>query len=34
VLDAVGEMVTGDFVWMYEVRLSDGTPLDAYTRWP
>jgi hypothetical protein len=29
-LDAVGEMITGDFMWMHEVELSDGTPLHAY----
>jgi hypothetical protein len=29
-LDAVGEQVTGDFMWMFEVELSDGTPLQAY----
>jgi hypothetical protein len=29
-LDAVGETVTGDFMWMYEVELSDGTSLQAY----
>lgn len=29
-LDAVGAVVTGDFMWMFEVELSDGTPLHAY----
>ena len=29
-LDAVGEELTGDFMWMFEVRLLDGTPLQAY----
>lgn len=29
-LDAVGERVTGDFMWMFEVVLDDGTPLQAY----
>ena len=29
-LDTVGEEVTGDFMWMFEVGLSDGTPLQAY----
>jgi len=28
--DAVGERVTGDFMWMFEVVLDDGTPLQAY----
>jgi hypothetical protein len=26
----VGEQVTGDFMWMYEVELEDGTHLQAY----
>jgi hypothetical protein len=29
-LDAVGELITGDFMWMHEVTLSDGTALHAY----
>jgi hypothetical protein len=29
-LEAVGEQVTADFMWMFEVELSDGTPLQAY----
>jgi hypothetical protein len=29
-LDAVGERVTGDFMWMFEVELTGGTPLQAY----
>lgn len=29
-LDAVGEKVTGDFMWMFEVELSNGTRLQAY----
>jgi len=29
-LDAVGERVTGDFMWMFEVELTNGTPLQAY----
>jgi hypothetical protein len=29
-LDAVGEQVTGDFMWMFEVELTNGTPLQAY----
>jgi hypothetical protein len=29
-LDSVGEQVTGDFMWMYEVELDDGTHLQAY----
>jgi len=29
-LDAVGERVTGDFMWMYEVELVDGTHLQVY----
>ncbi len=29
-LEAVGEEVTGDFMWMFEVELSDGTKLQAY----
>jgi hypothetical protein len=29
-LDAVGERVTGDFMWMFEVVLTNGTPLQAY----
>lgn len=29
-LEAVGEEVTGDFMWMFEVQLTDGTKLQAY----
>jgi hypothetical protein len=29
-VDAVGERVTRDFMWMHEVVLSDGTSLHAY----
>ena len=29
-LDALGEEITGDFMWMFEVRLSDDTSLHAY----
>jgi hypothetical protein len=29
-LDAVGEQVTGDFMWMFEVELTNGPPLQAY----
>jgi hypothetical protein len=29
-LDAVGEELTGDFMWMFEVELTDGTRLQAY----
>jgi hypothetical protein len=29
-LEAVGEQVTGDFMWMFEVVLTDGTSLQAY----
>jgi hypothetical protein len=29
-VDAVGERVTGDFMWMHEVELSDGPSLQAY----
>jgi hypothetical protein len=29
-LDAVGEQVTGDFMWMFEVELTNGTRLQAY----
>jgi hypothetical protein len=29
-LDAVGEEIAANFMWMFEVRLSDGTPLHAY----
>ncbi|MEA2387207.1 MAG: ribonuclease VapC [Thermoleophilaceae bacterium] len=29
-LEAVGEDVTGDFMWMFEVELTDGTKLQAY----
>ncbi len=29
-IDAVGDRVTGDFMWMFEVELTDGTPLQAY----
>ena len=29
-LDAVGQEVTGDFMWMFEVELSNGTRLQAY----
>lgn len=29
-LSAVGEEVTGDFMWMFEVELSNGTLLQAY----
>jgi len=29
-LDAVGEEVCGDFMWMFEVELSNGTRLHAY----
>jgi hypothetical protein len=29
-LEAVGEQVTGDFMWMFEVELTNGTPLQAY----
>jgi hypothetical protein len=28
--DAVGEQVMGDFMWMYEVTLTDGTALQVY----
>jgi hypothetical protein len=29
-LEAVGEHLAGTFMWMFEVRLSDGRPLHAY----
>ena len=29
-LDAVGEEITGHFMWMFEVVLTNGTPLQAY----
>lgn len=29
-VNAVGERVAGDFMWMFEVELSDGTSLQAY----
>jgi len=29
-LNAVGEQVIGDFMWMYEVVLTDGTALQVY----
>ena len=29
-LDVVGEEVTGDFMWMFEVELTNGTSLQAY----
>lgn len=29
-LELVGEEVTGDFMWMHEVTLSDGTAVHAY----
>ena len=29
-LDAVGEELAGDFMWMFEVDLANGTPLQAY----
>jgi hypothetical protein len=29
-LAAVGEEVVGDFMWMYEVELDNGTPLQVY----
>jgi hypothetical protein len=29
-LEAVGEELAGTFMWMFEVRLSDGRPLHAY----
>lgn len=29
-VDAVGERVAGDFMWMFEVELSDGRSLQAY----
>jgi hypothetical protein len=29
-LDVVGEEVAGRFMWMFEVRLSNGAPLHAY----
>jgi hypothetical protein len=29
-LDAVGEQVIGDFMWMFEVELTNGTRLQAY----
>jgi hypothetical protein len=29
-LDLVGEEVTGDFMWMFEVTLTNGTSLQAY----
>jgi hypothetical protein len=29
-LEAVGEDLAGTFMWMFEVRLSDGRPLHAY----
>lgn len=29
-VDAVGERVTGDFMWMFEVELTDDTSLQAY----
>jgi hypothetical protein len=29
-LDAVGERVTGDFMWMFEVELTNGARLQAY----
>lgn len=32
-LDLVGEEVTGDFMWMHEVTLSDGTAVHAYKHW-
>jgi hypothetical protein len=28
-LEAVGEQVTGDFMWMFEVELTNGTPLQV-----
>jgi len=28
--ELVGDRVTGDFMWMYEVELSDGSSLQAY----
>jgi hypothetical protein len=29
-VEAVGEDLAGTFMWMFEVRLSDGRPLHAY----
>ena len=29
-LDAVDEQLTDDFMWMFEVLLANGTPLQAY----
>ena len=29
-LNVLGERLTGDFMWMFEVRLTNGTPLQAY----
>ena len=29
-LDAVDEQLTDDFMWMFEVLLATGTPLQAY----
>jgi len=29
-VELVGELVTGDFMWMFEVELENGTPLQAY----
>jgi hypothetical protein len=29
-VEAVGEHLAGTFMWMFEVRLSDGRPLQAY----
>jgi hypothetical protein len=32
-LDLVGEEVAGDFMWMFEVELANGTRLQAYKHW-
>jgi hypothetical protein len=32
-LDLLGEELTGDFMWMFEVELDDGTLLQAYKHW-
>jgi hypothetical protein len=32
-LDLLGEELTGDFMWMFEVELDDGTRLQAYKHW-
>jgi hypothetical protein len=32
-LDLLGEELTGDFMWMFEVELDNGTLLQAYKHW-